>query len=412
MEAQFQCLAREGGVSRVAAEEHTRELDVVLGIKADEDEEEPRLPSVVKTSKGGYNFRAVVRERARSLCESLQALQVFNKVESVLMYNCNILLSHQRGITIGLGLKKFLESLPNLRSAHFSPRWSNVSMKYWIGLRLGNLQHLVIRTHPWKDSGEGDMNEALYTHAVLQIMSAAPGITELELGYPWKCFLPRVRKLFGVLNTLKLRMLCLQGWEFDEASAKDLPRHCAQLQELRIGWRCRGAQFLWPELQAAGIKLQALHAKGWAGEDFFQYVASFSGLQELSMSNERDSSSSLGISCAIGAHTQTLRELDILCTGAAHWHYGDEIAEVVGKCVLLKSLAISVLGADVTSLLRAVSSQLLLLEVLHLEPVTREIALKGTMSQCIRSFPLPQKSRLREIDWYSSARQLEDPAFG
>jgi hypothetical protein len=276
-------------------------------------------------------------------------------------------------------------------------------------------------------------------------LAAASGITELELdsgrcGHASLC--ADLGWLFSNLSPLKLHALYLDGWQVDAAGAKGLLPHLGQLRELRIGRHVQSASLLWPALETAEIKLQTLHAKRQASPQLLQYLSSFSGLQELSMSgvNEyRRDSDTLDIAATIRTHALSLRELDILCKRDIRWGYCNEIADALGQCTALRTLAVAVPGAETAvsttlpliytagtngseqlELFHLVAS-LPLFETLQIELVMPPLIfgahqarqardyelvdiLEILISNCIHTFSIPKGSRLHEIEWYPVAR--------
>ncbi|KAI5817002.1 hypothetical protein BZA77DRAFT_343991 [Pyronema omphalodes] len=297
--SQFQCLEVENGISRMAVQAYTRQIHIIG--------RQTRL-DFCPTRPAAPIRPGVLPERA---------LSAFQGVESISGVNRSINL-----------IVMYLAVLPNLRSAHIclteKLKWTGPS---W-GLR--------------------DISAAGIQNPLLGFLDKAQGITKLELssGCSFNSFdLEDLQRFFSKVRPLKLYSLSLCGqWPIRADFVANLLPHLSELRELRIDDTVANSPLLWPKFQAAQIKLRVLHAKGQASPELTEYLSSFSGLQELSLSNKYENYPEV----IIRKHARSLRELHILHKMDGLWIYENDIAEALKQCTALRTLVVSVTAESAT----------------------------------------------------------------
>ncbi|KAI5806021.1 hypothetical protein BZA77DRAFT_298470 [Pyronema omphalodes] len=268
-------------------------------------------------------------------------LSVFQKLEGFQIIDVE---SHGRTYDAISQLLKYFESLQGLRWAHFILDHANIG----ISLRFPHLTRLVIQC------------DARMHQSLVSIFAGAPRLTHLALilgvSPSNDGSSVTLSTLFGHLDPsspLELDCLNLEGWEIDDAAVQNIIPHLRKLHNLNLGEHVDGTELLWSALQAEGVKLEILFAPGHASQQLLQYLTSFSGLKEVSISTPDDDiyddSDVFNVVDVIRAHAMTLQEVAILMKWGCEDHNSEEIADALEACTCVRKIALCLSGYDATT---------------------------------------------------------------
>ncbi|KAI5806022.1 hypothetical protein BZA77DRAFT_296731 [Pyronema omphalodes] len=318
----LQSLEYEGGITRAAVKEHIRTLSIL----------EPRMYRGTTHLWGEPESEAAGGRNLLSVFQKLEGFQIID-VES-----------HGRTYDAISQLLKYFESLQGLRWAHFILDHANIG----ISLRFPHLTRLVIQC------------DARMHQSLVSIFAGAPRLTHLALilgvSPSNDGSSVTLSTLFGHLDPsspLELDCLNLEGWEIDDAAVQNIIPHLRKLHNLNLGEHVDGTELLWSALQAEGVKLEILFAPGHASQQLLQYLTSFSGLKEVSISTPDDDiyddSDVFNVVDVIRAHAMTLQEVAILMKWGCEDHNSEEIADALEACTCVRKIALCLSGYDATT---------------------------------------------------------------
>ncbi|KAI5812528.1 hypothetical protein BZA77DRAFT_296733 [Pyronema omphalodes] len=403
LRSQIQSLGVEGGISRTAVKAYTRKIRL----------QAPYAPGTLQYSLSRLKTRASRRKKSLqsdTAFSPAQALSAFQDIEELMtcrVFDCDVRIGACDRIVPVL---EYLASLKTLRSLNIS-----------LATKMDGLSSEYSPTGPTPPAVTIDSK---IENPFVSLLAASPGISKLSIRawrLDYRNTYLELGWFFKNLSPLSLHSLQLVGLCMDDAGFRSLVPHLGQLRELWFNIADHNASPIWPALETAHIKLQVLHAGRKASPQLLQYLSSFSGLQELTISSQYDfhlSDYITDIAIAIRKHGPTLRKLDLNDGINDQWLYANEIAEALKQCTALQGLVVRIAEFDSVVYFHNLVSDLPSFETLQLDldmPSGTGGGVRQKLRKQILDFfnlgPSTQEGRLIKVEWYGSVNCCDACAY-